>query len=756
MPDRFVIRSLVIALAALVLTGMCPAAYAQTHPPRSVLALYFSSEDYPANPIHDDGIRDGLRSRPDWPIDYHTEYLESDRFPNEQATLALRDYLREKYQGRKIDAVVAVTETSLRFMLRFRADLFPDAPIVYFGNVPVDEKVRTDGAGITGVIVGNGFVEGLRLALRLHPATEQLFVVAQTPNLAFHDSIREAFKQTAGHARLTFINRESVPAMLEDVRAVPPNSLIFYVRQSQEDPGRVLFAADVARLVADASPVPVYGVTDSYMGTGVVGGAMYLTRAIGVRLGEQVIRIFDGTAAQAIPIEHFPTRPIFDARQLRRWGISESRLPPGSTLLYRQVGVWDQYRPQIIAALMLVTLQAALIAALLVQRVRRRRVETALIESQQRYSLASAAGAVGVWDWNIETNELFVDERLKWILGFADSEISRRPDDWGSRVHPDDLQESTAKLQECLDGRSDIYETEHRMLHKDGTVKWMLSRGSAIRGADGRVRRLVGTKVDITQLKSAQDAMRESQAVLRASHDQIQDLAGRLIESQEVERARIARDLHDDLSQQIAGLSIALSEFRRRIAAVPQPRDLSGEVSALQDRTLALAENIRSLSHDLHPSVLQHAGLVAALSGYCADTQQQHREVTISFVTGSDITADKAAALCLYRVAQEALRNVVTHSRASHAEVRLLRVGDQLELIVSDNGAGFDIRRAGRRHPGLGLVSIDERVRLAGGTATITTELGKGTRVRVQVPAWQDLHGGASIAALAAHADATD
>ena len=112
----------------------------------------------------------------------------------------------------------------------------------------------------------------------------------------------------------------------------------------------------------------------------------------------------------------------------------------------------------------------------------RRRAEDALRESQQRYSLATAAGAVGVWDWNFETNELFVDPGLKSLLGFDDGEISNRPDDWGSRVHPQDAPAAAAGIQACIDGVSDTYEIEHRMLHKDGSVKWMLSRGSALRG----------------------------------------------------------------------------------------------------------------------------------------------------------------------------------------------------------------------------------------------------------------------------------
>ena len=364
-----------------------------------------------------------------------------------------------------------------------------------------------------------------------------------------------------------------------------------------------------------------------------------------------------------------------------------------------------------------------------------RRSEAALRDSQQRYSLAASAGAVGVWDWNFETSELFVDPGLKSLLGFDDGEISTRPDDWGSRVHPQDRALAAAGVKNCIDGITDTYEIEHRMVHKDGRVRWMLSRGSALRGADGRLRRLVGTKVDITERKFAEQLVRENQASLEASNREIQDLAGRLIAYQEVERARIARDLHDDFSQHIAGLSIALSGLKRRLGELPGAGDLPDEVAALQQRAIGLAENIRNLSHDLHPSVLEHAGLVAALNAYCADLARR-QALSIAFTAAGDFdSTSTAAALCLYRVAQEGLRNVVTHAHAARAELRLRRVNDHVELTIVDDGRGFDIVSAGRRGRGLGLVSINERARLAGGTASIVTELNKGTRVRVQIPA---------------------
>ena len=406
--------------------------------------------------------------------------------------------------------------------------------------------------------------------------------------------------------------------------------------------------------------------------------------------------------------------------------------PADATVLLNEAVPWQQY--ELAGAALLIVLQAALIGALLLQRSRRRHVESALVESQQRYSLASAAGAVGIWDWNFETNELFIDSRLKSLLGFDDAEISTRPQDWGSRVHPQDLANAGAAVQACMDGHTDTYQVEHRMLHKNGSVRWMLSRGSAIRGADGGLRRLVGTKVDITERKEAEESIRENQAILRSSHQQVQDLAGLLIASQEVERARIARDLHDDLSQQTAGLSISLSALKRRLGEKPETSDLSGEISLLQERALGLAENIRNLSHDLHPSVLQHAGLVAALTAHCSDIEQKH-ELIVTFDASEDVEVPPALGLCLYRVTQEALRNIVTHSGAGRAEVRLLRLNGHVELTIEDDGRGFDTAKAAKGHRGLGLVSINERVRLAGGTVSIVTELEKGTRLRVQIPA---------------------
>jgi PAS domain S-box-containing protein len=143
----------------------------------------------------------------------------------------------------------------------------------------------------------------------------------------------------------------------------------------------------------------------------------------------------------------------------------------------------------------------------------RRRVEAALRDSRERYALATAAGNVGVWDWNLETNEIYVDPALKALLGYQDHEIRNHLDDWGRRVHPDDVPAVMERVEAHIQGKSPFYEVEHRMVHRDGSLRWFLARGSAVR-KDGRPVRVVGTDTDITARKKSEQDLHEAQADL--------------------------------------------------------------------------------------------------------------------------------------------------------------------------------------------------------------------------------------------------
>ena len=239
---------------------------------------------------------------------------------------------------------------------------------------------------------------------------------------------------------------------------------------------------------------------------------------------------------------------------------------------------------------------------------------------------------------------------------------------------------------------------------------------------------------DPVQLSAEAAERQRSERENRDLLERLQRLSGSLITAQDKERARIARDLHDDLSQQLAGVSIALSGLRRHISAGAHEAELQADLASIQQRVVALSEAVRDLSHDLHPDVLKHAGLARALSARCAELSRTHAIAATCTAQGDFESVDAETRQCLYRVAQEALHNVVKHAGAHHVDVRLVRTGDVVEVSIADDGHGFDVAMARKSPGGLGLLSINERVRLAGGTLSVVTEAGKGTQIRVRLP----------------------
>jgi len=361
------------AVALLVVVWLCPVASAQPRSVRTALAVHYSSEDYPSNPVVDAAIRQVLHAHDEAPVDYFAEYLESDRFPGEEATLAFRDYLQRKYQGRRIDVVLAITDPALQFVLQYRDQLFPGVPIVASAGSTLGPHLAT--AGVTGTTWRAADVETIELALSLHPSTQRVFVVAQELTDGYLEGVQAALAKSAEGVELSFIQERSVSGLLAAVRAVPPNSLIHFIRFSRQDPGNVMFPLEVVRMVAEASPVPVYASTDSFVGTGVVGGMVRLAPGIGTRVGEIALQVLDGTRAQDIPIEQVPPVPTFDWRQVQRWNIDPSLLPPGSDIRFKVPTAWELYRWYIVSALSLLALQSLLIAGLVFERRRRRQAE---------------------------------------------------------------------------------------------------------------------------------------------------------------------------------------------------------------------------------------------------------------------------------------------------------------------------------------------------------------------------------------------
>jgi signal transduction histidine kinase len=240
-----------------------------------------------------------------------------------------------------------------------------------------------------------------------------------------------------------------------------------------------------------------------------------------------------------------------------------------------------------------------------------------------------------------------------------------------------------------------------------------------------------GLLVQGTRRRRIEASLRESEQRYRVTAERNQDLSGRLINAQEDERARIARDLHDDVGQQLALVSVMLDGLNSKVGKPASDPEIDHTFTTLHDITSGLFDSLRNLSHELHPSVLEHVGLAAALRRHCSDIERLHH-LSVTFSAGNDVGLKPDLALCLFRVTQETLTNAVRHGSARTIRVSLTTTTDRVELYVEDDGVGFVVSE--RARSGLGLRSIQERVRFMRGSVNVDSQPGEGTKVLVRIP----------------------
>ena len=337
-----------------------------------------------------------------------------------------------------------------------------------------------------------------------------------------------------------------------------------------------------------------------------------------------------------------------------------------------------------------------------------------LQESEQRLNLAADAAQLGLWDWDVERDEIWVTSQGRKLLGFSPDEKIDRGRFFAS-VHPEDRAVMQRGVANSLQADTD-YEREYRIILPDGGTRWIAVRGHVARDESDRAVRVRGVAMDVSRRKEAEVAA--------------QTLSGRLIHAQEVERARLARDLHDDLNQSLALLAVELDLLGQKPPA--SSSEVTDRMRGFSAQVKSLSSEVHRLSHELHPAKLEQLGLVAAVRGFCRDLAAAYH-IKIEFEPRDVPRAlPDDVALCLYRVVQEALQNVVKHSGAEGARVELTADQNELSLVVSDHGCGFD---AADKTDGssLGLVSMRERVRLLNGQLSVQSAAGEGTRIKVRI-----------------------
>ncbi|HEX7220049.1 MAG TPA: PAS domain S-box protein [Burkholderiales bacterium] len=353
----------------------------------------------------------------------------------------------------------------------------------------------------------------------------------------------------------------------------------------------------------------------------------------------------------------------------------------------------------------------------------RRLGEQALNEQRALLAEAQKLAGVGSWEWDPQSGRVLWSEQLYRIYGVAPETFRPSFENYLELVHPEDRSNSGAMMARALmDGRP--FTMHERIVRPGGEVRYLRSHGEVVRNPYGRPVKILGACLDVTE-------QRHSETALRQAAQDLHGLTRRLVQAEEAERRRIAAELHDRVGQSLSALNINLDIIAKTPGLAAPVKQRLEDSAELVDTTL---QSIESVMAELRPPLLDEYGLAAALDWHA----QEYSRRTGIRVTLDREAADAAgslrieAALALFRIAQEALNNVLKHARASAVRIELALAGSQVALTVHDDGRGFDPAELPRGR--LGMTTMRERAEAAGGQLQVDSAPGKGTRVTATVP----------------------
>src|SRR6476620_4472504 len=343
--------------------------------------LIFSSDDnsVPGNVLLTKAVRSTVRTGLPEGVHFFYEALDTFRIPTDKYEEEMVRLVQRKYSGESIDLIYAFNRSALKFLLKHRGEFFSSTPIVFISYEMKRVADLSLDAHVTGV---GGRVElspTLDIALALQPQTKRVVVVAgkMPADTAFVEQARQEFTPYEGKVEFDYLIGLPIEEVRTKLANLPDKSIVFYLWVSSDSTPQISTNPELISLLAPSSSAPIYGTSETYMGSGMSGARLVDFEALGTRAGEMGLRILAGERPENIPLQTLPNTTMFDWRELHRWGIDEAKLPPGTVVRFREFSVWELYKWRIIGGISLIILQALLIVGLLLNRAKRRKAEAA-------------------------------------------------------------------------------------------------------------------------------------------------------------------------------------------------------------------------------------------------------------------------------------------------------------------------------------------------------------------------------------------
>lgn len=483
---------------------------------KRVLVISTGSRFSTGFPLAEQSALESLRQHYQGGLEFYSESLDIVRFPRDSYHRVFRDYLRDKYADDLPDIILLLYVGNLSLAESLLGQLFPDTPVVAAGLTEEEFPSGWLFERGSGVAQRSDPAGTIKLLLQLQPDIRQLILIGGTAEVdrQVMERAHQSARLFAGRLQVEVWNRRSMPDMLERVTSLPPRTAILFTRLYRDGAGGAYASAQAAQSIAKVANVPVYVMSDPMLGTGAVGGSVADVAALGKRAGDLAERILSGADPRSMPLEILTKgMPIFDWRALRRWGISESRLPQDSIVRFRPPSIWDEYHWYIIAALAVFSLQAGLITSLVVTRLKRRQVENELRQNQELLEMATRTSGLGLWARDLDDDAVWVNSVLRKQLGLGPNEAARAGEIL-ERIHPEDRSRVIAQVERAQETNTP-FEDEFRAKFVDGREGWVLAKAGTVNLPDRRGSHRMGVLLDITERKKMEEALRDSEENFR-------------------------------------------------------------------------------------------------------------------------------------------------------------------------------------------------------------------------------------------------
>ena len=716
---------------------------AQGAPKKTVLVLYGERLSLPGIKTTEEGLMAALSSTDAWDLEIFTENLDLTRFPAAQYGDDLVRHLRTRYATRKPDVLIALVNTALQFVLDHRDELFPGAPIVFSDVDHREVEGKEMPPNITGVWMAWDYQRTLELALKLQPKTREVVCVAGTgvEQQPWSKEARKVLERVAPQVRSRWLDKLPLHATLNEVARLPDDSVVLYIPMLRDGAGESVSPFEVARQLAQASRVPVYGLARPQLQQGIIGGALLDFSEIGRETAAIALRVLAGERLPLLSEPDPATCPLLvNWQALKKWRVSESQIPREATVLYRKPSLWNERPRLLIATAATFVLQSLLIVSLVIQRSRWKRAENALRESEARFRMMADTAPVMVW---MSGPDMLCNFFNKPWLEFTGRTMEQElGNGWSEGVHTGDLQHCLETYASGFRARQP-FTMEYRLRRANGEYRWVLDTGVPRYSPESGFVGYIGSCLDITERKQAELQL----------HQQRDELAHL---SRVTTLGEMAAALAHELNQPLG--AIHSNAEAAEILLQKNPPDLDELRSILSDirqdgwRAGEVIHRMRSLfkRHRFKMELIEAKGLVGALGGLLQAvmiSRKAHLRIEVAPAlppVWGDTVQLQQVMLNLILNALDAMNDCPIGER--EVVVRALR--DEtggVKISVTDHGIGFSKEKLLRlfepfftmKKQGMGIgLSICQRIIEAhGGHLTAENNSNRGATLRFTLPA---------------------